>query len=152
MRFRWTTVQTLMAALKPAWLAAVIVVAISGALHHPQTIDVLVGIREDAGLLSGKHFLLLASVLTLAFCGWYFPRALLYVRYWNTPPDSPGLERWRRWSPRGRRSCCASIGSRWTRADRPARPVARPCRRAAGRAGKKERFVIVFRGFRARFL
>lgn len=86
--------------LRPAWLAALLSGVIVAALHAPQAVDVLVAIADDEGVYSGRHLLLFASLLTLAFCGWYFARSLLYVEYWFTPAARERFEAWRRWAPR----------------------------------------------------
>jgi hypothetical protein len=74
--------------LRPTWLAGLLVVGISIALQLSLALDALVDIAQKGGLARG-HISLLLAVLALAICGWYFPRALLYVRYWFTPPDQP---------------------------------------------------------------
>ena len=38
--------------------------------------------------------------MILAGCGWYFTRALLYVNYWNSPPNEPWHAGLRRYYPR----------------------------------------------------
>jgi predicted acylesterase/phospholipase RssA len=96
----WKRVQEVAAAVRPAWLAAVIAIGTGLALHHEQAVDVLISIAEDDGLFSGEHSLLLLSLLTLGFCGWYFPRSLLYVEYWFTPEPRERFEKWRLWVPR----------------------------------------------------
>ncbi len=99
----WIRIQQLGAVLRPGWLASLVVVAISCAFQHEQTLDALHSIARDVGKDSTfwRHLSLLAWTLVLALCGWYFPRALLYVRYWFTPSDEEdSFQAARRWAPR----------------------------------------------------
>ncbi|MFQ5349651.1 MAG: hypothetical protein ACE5EG_04310, partial [Thermoanaerobaculia bacterium] len=85
----WARVRRILRVLRPAWLAGLLVLGVSAALHHPQALDALVDIAQK-GALAENHVSLFLAVLAVALCGWYFPRALLYVKYWFTPePDPP---------------------------------------------------------------
>lgn len=96
----WPAVQEIFRVLRPAWLAGLFVVGISAAFHISQALDALVDIARHGGV-SKAHLSLLVAVLALAICGWYFPRALLYVKYWFTPePNRPRFDRARVWIPR----------------------------------------------------
>ncbi len=92
--------QRLGAVLRPAWLAGFISLGVSLALHHPQTVDVLVGARLDGGFFWEQHVLRVIALFTLAVCGWYFSRSLLYVKYWYSPESRENYEAWRCWIPR----------------------------------------------------
>ncbi len=96
----WKRMQRLGAVLRPAWLAGLISLGVSLALHHPQAVDVLVGARFDGGFYWEQHLLRAIALFTLAVCGWYFSRSLLYVRYWFTPESREHYEVWRCWVPR----------------------------------------------------
>ncbi len=96
----WKRMQRLGAVLRPAWLAGLISLGVSLALHHPQAVDVLVGVRLDGGFFWEQQLLRGIALFTLAVCGWYFSRSLLYVEYWFTPDSRDHYEVWRCWIPR----------------------------------------------------
>ena len=101
---RWERVKARLNVIRPLWFPAAIVLAVSAGLQHPQAVDAANAIAEK-GFFNGRNFSLLAALLLLATSSWYFPRALLYVRYRFTPEEDPGAgaprhESWRRWAPR----------------------------------------------------
>lgn len=100
----WGKVKERLNVLRPTWLAAVIVITVSIGLQHPQAVDALNTI-SDKDLINGRNLGFLIALLILANASWYFPRALLYVKYSFTPDaqigdEAPRHERWRRWAPR----------------------------------------------------
>jgi hypothetical protein len=100
----WGKVKERLNVLRPIWLTAVIVSIVSIGLQHPQAVDALNAI-SDRGLFGGRNLGFLVALLILANASWYFPRALLYVKYSFTPDaqigeQAPRYERWRRWAPR----------------------------------------------------
>ncbi len=96
----WIWVGRRAAVLRPTWFAALLVLLVTFALQHSQARDALGSLAED-GVFTGPGLWLPVSVLGLAVAGWYFPRALLYVRYRYTPEDPDRcFARWRRWVPR----------------------------------------------------
>ena len=100
----WEKIKERLRVLRPTWLATVMVVALSLALQHPQAVDALHAIA-NADFFSAENLGFLGALLILAIASWYFPRALLYVRYSYTPDEQignqpPRYERWRRWMPR----------------------------------------------------
>lgn len=99
MKNPWPVAQEIMRTLRPTWLAGLLIIAAVIALQVPQAVDTLGEIAEQ-GFFSAHQLSLLIMVLAIAICGWYFPRALLYVQYWFTPPNRPLLERARAVTPR----------------------------------------------------
>ena len=96
----WKAVGQRARVLRPTWFAALLVLLVTGALQNSQARDALGSLVED-GVFTGPGLWLFVSMLGLAVAGWYFPRALLYVKYWYTPEDAgPRFVRWRRWGPR----------------------------------------------------
>lgn len=95
----WERFQSARRLLQPTWLASLIVVGICTALLIPQGRDAALYVAE-AGPLAPQSLSLPVAVLILAGCGWYFPRALLYVNYWNSPPHEPWHAGLRRYYPR----------------------------------------------------
>jgi len=96
---KWARVRDFLAVLRPTWLVTLVVLIVSvGALPYSQTRDAL----SNFAFMSMKHFWLFVSIMIFSLCGWYFPRALLYVRYCGITPDDPEdrFEPWRRWFPR----------------------------------------------------
>lgn len=101
----WKTVQRILAVLQPSWFAAFIILGTSLTLQADQTLDVIESVAAEHGLFSPQHVSLGTFLAILAISGWYFPRALLSVKYWNTPvPEDDRehrlFERWRRYFPR----------------------------------------------------
>lgn len=92
-------VQELGQVLRPIWLLAVLVIIGAWVLQGAQAMVALVDVA-DAGFWSCAHFSLLAAVVILALCAWYFARALLVVRFWFTPQERPYFASWRRWASR----------------------------------------------------
>ena len=91
----------LQTALRPCWWAALLTLLASLALLHPQAVDAVGSLARDEGVPWWTQASLFAAVLACSVASWYFPRALLYVRYWNTPARSEdSLEIWRRRVPR----------------------------------------------------
>ena len=100
----WERLKERLNVIRPLWFPAAIVLAVSLGLQHPQAVDAANAIAEK-GLFNGRNLNLLAALFLLAISSWYFPRALLYVRYSFTPDAKPGTqaprhESWRRWTPR----------------------------------------------------
>ncbi len=101
----WEKVKERLNVLRPIWFTALIIITVSIGLQHPQAVDALNTI-SDKNLLSGRNLGFFVALLIFAISSWYFPRALLYVKYSFTPPDAqigiqaPRFERWRRWIPR----------------------------------------------------
>jgi hypothetical protein len=105
MTWSWKTVQRILAVLQPSWFAALVVLGTSLTFQADQTLDVIESVAADHGLFSPQHVSLCMFLLILAISGWYFPRALLSVKYWNTPEPEQDqefrhFERWRRYFPR----------------------------------------------------
>ena len=98
MRF-WERFQSARRLLQPTWLGSLIVAAICAAVLIPQGRDATLYVAE-AGPLAPQSLSLFVAVLILAGCGWYFARALLYVNYWNSPPNEPWHAVLRRYYPR----------------------------------------------------
>ena len=106
MTWSWKTAQRILAVLHPAWFAALVILGTSLTFQAPQTLDVMDAVAIEHGALSPQHVALAMFLLILAVSGWYFPRALLSVKYWNTPEpehdrEHQHFERWRRYVPRG---------------------------------------------------
>jgi hypothetical protein len=105
MTYSWKTVQRILAVLHPAWFAAVVILGTSLAFQADQTLDVIESVAAEHGPWSPPHVSLLMFLLILGISGWYFPRALLSVNYWNIPTpeherEADLFERCRRYLPR----------------------------------------------------
>ena len=75
---RWIVAKDGWAAIRPTWIAALITIGVAIALQNAQALDAL---KEIADGPASPRLTLFGSVLLLAFAAWYFPRALLYVKY-----------------------------------------------------------------------
>lgn len=105
MTWSWETVQRILAVLHPSWFAALVILGTSLTFQAPQTLDVIDAVAVEHGPISPQHVSLCMFLLILAVSGWYYPRALLSVKYWNTPKPEHAdefqhFERWRRYVPR----------------------------------------------------
>ncbi|ULA64196.1 MAG: conserved membrane protein of unknown function [Nitrospira sp.] len=105
MTWSWESVQRIVALLQPSWFATLIILGASLTFQADQTLDVIESVAADQGALSPQHVSLMMFLLILAISGWYFPRALLSVQYWNTPTptndrEAQLFEQWRRYFPR----------------------------------------------------
>ncbi len=105
MNLAWKDVQRLLAVLQPSWFAAFVIVGTSLTFQIDQTLEVIESVATDHGLLSPQHVTQMMFLIILAGSGWYFPRALLSVQYWNTPRaiddrERTWFEQWRRYFPR----------------------------------------------------
>ncbi len=88
----WQFIRRVLQVLRPTWLASVIMLMVVIIFQVDQTIDVLRETMARGSLWSSQQVSIFLGVLTLALWGWYFPRALLSVRYWNTPQPSGDIE------------------------------------------------------------
>jgi hypothetical protein len=96
----WERFKEVLDVIRPTWLTTVIVLGISFAIQHQQAVDALNAIAAK-GVFSGRNLGLLITLLIFSASGWYFPRALLYVKYQITPKNSEKrFEPLRRWFPR----------------------------------------------------
>lgn len=105
MTWSWKSVQRILALLQPSWFATLVILGTSFTFQADQTLDVIESVAADHGAISPQHVSLMMFLLILAISGWYFPRALLSVKYWNTPEpndeqESRLFEQWRRYFPR----------------------------------------------------
>lgn len=105
MTWSWKAVQRMLAVLQPSWFAALVILGTSLTFQADQTLDVIEAVAAEHGLFSPQHVSLAMFLLILAISGWYFPRALLSVKYWNTPEpeqdrEFQAFERGRRYIPR----------------------------------------------------
>lgn len=125
MTWPWKAVQRMLAVLRPSWFAVLVVLGTSLTLQADQTLDVIEAVAADHGLVSPQHVSLVMFLLILAVSGWYFPRALLSVKYWNTPEpeqdrEFQAFERGRRYIPRALGTApIASVSLAFFRAGRP---------------------------------
>lgn len=99
MRNWWESFQVWLRVVWPVWFATFMVAGVSRALQTTQGRDMLSHVSSRS-FFAVQHVFLIAAALTLAVSGWYFPRALLYVKYWFTPDDESRFHRWRQYLPR----------------------------------------------------